>query len=77
MLILILWLPASTNTLNKQEQPTPYRREPSGLLALSVNILPVFKNERDKSRKLMYLKSRSDGMFVRSPYCLVNKFCVK
>ncbi len=56
MLILILWLPASTNTLNKQEQFTPSGREPSEQLALSVNILPVFKNERDKSRKLKYLK---------------------
>ena len=55
MLILNLWLPASTNTLNKQEQFTPVGHEPPELLALSVNILPVFKIERDKSRKLKYL----------------------
>ena len=38
----LIWLPASDLTQNKQEQFTPSGREPSELLALCVNILPVF-----------------------------------
>ncbi len=56
VLILILRLPASTYTLNKQEQFTPLTDvNLLNCLLSALNILPVFKNERDKSRKLMYL----------------------
>jgi len=50
------WLPLRDLTPNKQEQFTPVRREPSELLALGVNVSGI-RIERDKSRKLKYLKS--------------------
>ena len=38
-----------TMHVNKQEQSTPIRREPSGLLALTCEYLAVFKNERTRA----------------------------
>ena len=49
-------VPPSNLTLNKQEQFTPIGREPSEQLALSVEFWRI-RVERDKSRKLKYLKS--------------------
>ena len=58
---------------NKQESFTPNGREPSELLALGVNIGGI-RIERDKSRKLKYLKRLRTGATHNSYW--VNSSCL-
>ena len=68
-------LPPSDLTPNKQEQFTPNGREPSEQLALGVNIGGI-RIERDKSRKLKYLKKTADGCDAQFPFWLVIELFV-
>jgi len=49
MLILFLGYRQVTININKQEQFTPNGREPSELLALMLNILPVFRKRETRA----------------------------
>ena len=67
------WLPLRDLTPNKQEQFTPEGREPSELLALGVNVSGI-RIERDKSRKLKYLKVRTGT--ARNSIGLIKMFSI-